>query len=104
MYPSPPSVRVVRFATSGLREAHELAVCEHCVDGNAKLWFADRVVDTTSKDVEFFHIVNEKTFINKATVHYAVHADLDALRAGVPTRFHQVRATRREPPRVLLPD
>ena len=93
------SVRVVRFANSGLRETHELAVCEPCVDGTT-LWFADRVVASSSEDLKLFHVVNEDTYLSKATVHAAVHEQLDALRANVPVRLHPVRA--RHPHRLRL--
>ena len=88
------SVRVVRFGNRGARETHELAVCEHHTDDGAKLWFADRVVDTTATDIAHFHVVNEKTYLSKATVFHAVQKPMTALRAGLPVRLHQVRATR----------
>lgn len=90
--PLQASVRVVRFANSGLRETHELAVCEPFADGSATLWFADRVVATSAEDLKVFHVVNESTYVSKATVHAAVHGQLDELRVNVPARFHSVRA------------
>ena len=90
--PLQASVRVVRFANSGLRETHELAVCELCADGSATLWFADRVVATSAEDLKLFHVVDESTYLSKASVHLAVHEQLDELRVNVPIRFHSVRA------------
>ena len=100
LQPLQASVRVVRFANSGLRETHELAVCEPCADGSATLWFADRVVASSAEDLNLCHVVNESTYLSKATVHAAVHGQLDELRENLPIRFHSVRA--RDPRRHRL--
>ena len=85
-------LRVVRFRGVGVRERHELALCDEHDDGTTTVLYADRSWRGPSHELLHCHQVTEHTLATKATVYVTVQQQLESLQAVVPERYMQVCA------------
>ena len=85
-------LRVVRFRGVGMREHHELALCDEHDDGTTTVVYADRSWRGPSSELRHSCPVTEHTLATKATVQVTVMEQLDALERAVPERYKQVCA------------
>jgi hypothetical protein len=84
-------LRVVRFRGYGLRETHELALCQPNTDGTVSLVFSDRTQHGIAFDDIHHHVeVTPDTYVKKATVRAAVDSDIEKLRLALAGTHEQV--------------
>lgn len=87
-------LRVVRFRTTAISEACELALCIPRSDGFTKVIYGNREITCDAQSLCKAHDVNVDNMLNKATVLDAVVRDEPALRRKL-FDYPDVRRTHR---------